>query len=190
MKNVLYLSFALLLACLLIECKDKTASFNPGPGDTRITGTWQLAERYFLKDSVKSVLTVNLVTRRDTISTVVGNQIVKRDTLITQNDTVFIRRDTSFYTIQRYPTRPPQTLTFGSDGSLSASGTEMTYYNPIKYFRVDTTYPDSLSINFFINTNGATVPFKQRLVVQQDMLMLLTNCNQAAPCYSKFVRAK
>jgi hypothetical protein len=189
-KKAFYLSLTLLLASLLIECKDTTASFSPGPGDPRITGTWQLVERYFSKDSTKSVLTIVPVSRHDTILVTVGNQVVKRDTLIPGIDTVFVRRDTSFYSTQRYPATPPQTLTFGTDGKLTASGSQMTYYNPIRYFRVDNTYPDSLFINFFINTNQATVAFQQRLLVQQDVLMLLSNCNQATPCYSKFMRVQ
>lgn len=187
-KKTVYLSLALLLACLLIECKDTATSFSPGPGDSRVTGTWRLIERYYFKDSTKSVLTLNQVTRHDTVS--VGNPPVKKDSITNGIDTVFVRRDTSFYTTKQYATIPAQTLTFGTDGQLTPSGSEMTYYAPIKYYRVDTTYPDSLFVNFFINTNRATIPFKQRLVVQQDMLMLLTNCNQTLPCYSKFVRVK
>ncbi|MCX6213650.1 hypothetical protein [Spirosoma sp.] len=190
MRNVFYLSLTLLLACLLIDCKNNAASFSPGPGDPRLTGTWQLVERYFSKDSTKSILTVNLNVRHDTIQVTVGGQTVRKDTTITKLDTIFVRRDTSFYTTKRYPAVPPQTLTFGADGQLASSGTEMTYYRSIKYFRVDTTYPDSLFVNFFISTNGANTPFQQRFVVQQDMLMLLSNCNQAQPCYSKFVRVK
>ncbi|AKD57866.1 hypothetical protein [Spirosoma radiotolerans] len=190
MKKTLYLSLALLLASLLIDCKDTATSFSPGPGDSRITGTWRLVERYFSKDSVKSVLTEVLVTQHDTVSVTVGGQVIKKDSLITEKDTVFVKRDTSFYTTKYYTPTPAQTLTFGADGQLTHSGSEMTYYAPIKYYRVDATYPDSLFINFFINTNRATIPFQQRMVVQQDMLMLLTNCNQAQPCYSKFVRVK
>ncbi|SOD97127.1 hypothetical protein [Spirosoma fluviale] len=190
MRKVFYLSLTLLLACLLIDCKDKTANFSPGPGDPRITGTWRLVERYFSKDSIKSILTVNLNVRHDTILVTVGGQTVWKDTTITKLDTIFVRRDTSFYKTQLYPAVPPQTLTFGADGQVSSNGNEMTYYRSIKNFRVDATYPDSLFVNFFISTNGATIPVPQRLVVQQDMLMLLSNCNQLQPCYSKFVRVK
>ena len=188
MKKIVYLPLILLLASLLIKCKDTNASFSPGPGDSRITGTWQLVERYFSKDSSKSILTENLSTRHDTILVTIGNQVVKKDTAITVKDTVFIRRDTSFFTTQRYPVNPPQTLTFTDDGKLVANGPEMTYYYPIKYFRVDATYPDSLFIDFFITTNRANVPVRQRLSVQQDMLTLLPNCEGG--CYSKFVRVK
>ena len=190
MKNTVYLSLILLLACLLIDCKDTTTSFSPGPGDSRVTGTWRLVERYYSKDSVKSILTEVLVSRRDCVLVTVGGQLIKKDSLITEKDTVFVKRDTSFYTTKYYATTPAQTLTFGTDGQLTPSGSEMTYYAPIKYYRVDATYPDSLFVNFFINTNRATIPFRQRLLVQQDMLMLLTNCNQTLPCYSKFVRVK
>jgi hypothetical protein len=120
----------------------------------------------------------------------VGGQPIMKDTVITVKDTVFVKRDTSFYTTKYYTPTSAQTLTFGADGQLTHSGSEMTYYAPIKYYRVDATYPDSLFIDFFINTNRATTLFQQRMVVQQDMLMLLTNCNQAQPCYSKFVRVK
>lgn len=190
MKKTVYLSLALLLASLLIECKDTATSFSPGPGDSRITGTWQLVERYFLKDSVNSVLTEVLVSRRDSVLVTVGGQVIKKDSLITEKDTVFVKRDTSFYTTKQYPPTPTQTLTFGTDGQLTPGGSEMTYYAPIKYYRVDATYPDSLFINFFVNTNRTTIAFRQRMLVQQDMLMLLTNCNQTQPCYSKFVRVK
>ncbi len=188
MKKTVYLSLALLLASLLIKCKDTNAGFSPGPGDSRITGTWQLVERHFSKDSAKSVLTVNLSTRHDSVLVTIGNQVVKKDTVITKKDTVFVRRDTSFFTTQRYPLNPLQTLTFNDDGKLVASGPEMTYYNPIKYFRVDTTYPDSLFIDFYITTNRATVPVRQRLSIQPGMMTLLPNC--AGGCYSKFVRVK
>lgn len=187
-KKIVYLSLSLLLASLLIDCKDTATNFSPGPGDSRVTGTWQLVERYYLKDSTKSVLTKVVVTRDTSI--LVGNPPVKKDTVINGIDTVFVRRDTSFYTTKRYATAPAQTLTFGTDGQLTPNGSEMTYYTSTKYYRVDTTYPDSLFINFFINTNRATIPVRQRLVVQQDVLMLLTNCNQTLPCYSKFVRVK
>lgn len=187
-KKTVYLSLTLLLSSLLIDCKDTATRFAPGPGDSRITGTWQLVERYYLKDSTKSVLTINQVTRHDSV--LVGNPPVKKDSVINGVDTIFVRRDTSFYTTKRYPAVPAQTLTFGTDGQLTPSGSEMTYYTSIKYYRVDTTYPDSLFVNFFINTNGATISSRQRLVIQQDVLTLLTNCNQTLPCYSKFVRVK
>lgn len=190
MKKTVYLSLALLLASLLIECKDTATSFSPGPGDSRITGTWQLVERYFLKDSVNSVLTEVLVPRDTSILVTVGGQPIVKDTVIMVKGIVFVKRDTSFYTTKQYTPTPAQTLTFSTDGQLSPSGSEMTYYAPIKYYRVDATYPDSLFINFFINTNRTTIAFRQRMLVQQDMLMLLTNCNQTQPCYSKFVRVK
>ncbi|MFD2938150.1 hypothetical protein [Spirosoma flavum] len=188
MKKAFYISLTLLLASLLIKCKDTNNGFSPGPGDPRITGTWQLVERYFSKDSANSVLTVNLVTRQDSILVTVGNQVVKRDTLITTYDTIYVRRDTSFYTTKRYASIPPQTLTFDADGKLTASGSEMTYYNPIKYFLVDKTYPDSLFIDFFISTNRANVPVQQGLEFRLDTLMLEPRCDQK--CYSKFVRVR
>jgi hypothetical protein len=139
-------------------CKDAKQVFLPGPGDPRIVGTWRLYERRFPKDSTYSV-------RRDTILTT---------------------RDTSYYVTKRYLAIPPQTLTFQSDGGLSASGTEMTYYYPIRHFRLDSTFQDSLGVNLYINTNQANVTLRQRVVFLDDTLVLKQRCDQ--PCYLKLVR--
>ncbi|GAB2571356.1 hypothetical protein [Spirosoma areae] len=171
-----------------MECADKTTGFSPGAGDMRITGVWQLVERGFVRDSIKSVPTETFITRRDSVKVQVGGQTILKDTLITERVIVNIRRDTSFYRTQRYPASPPQTLAFETDGKLIANGPEMTYYSSIKHYRVDTTYPDSLGINFFIGTNGATVAFRQGLAFRRDTLLLLPRCEQK--CYSKFVRVK
>jgi len=141
-------------------CKDANQGFSPGPGDARIVGTWRLYERRFPRDSTYSV-------RRDTITTT---------------------RDTSYYVTKRYPATPPQTLTFQPDGSLSASGTEMTYYYPIRHFRVDSTLQDSLGVNLYINTNHATIPLRQQVAFLNDTLMLKQRCDQ--PCYLKFLRVR
>ncbi len=188
MKNVVYLSLTLFLASLLITCKDRTANFSPGEADSRIAGTWQLVERRFQKDSVQIIDKDTIITRRDTSTVLVGGVPVKRDTLISTRQVTRTTRNLTIDTVQRYPSTPLQTLTFDTDGKLTARGNQMTYYNPIRYFRVDKTYPDSLFVDFFISTNGATVPFRQGLDVQPDVLMLKPNCER--PCYSKFVRVK
>lgn len=142
----------------------------------RLAGTWQLYERRFPKDS-----SYTLRVKRDSLAIV-------RDTSKIKSDSLYIRRDTSFYTNKRYSAAPPQTLTFSADGSLSGSGTEMTYYAPIKNYLVDKTYPDSLSVNFYISTNRARVAFQQGLEFRQDTLVLLPHCDQ--PCYSKLLRVR
>lgn len=151
--------FVLVLIGIILGCKDTGLTFSPGAGDPRMVGTWRLVERRFPRDSSYSV----------------------------KVDTITIRRDTSFYATKRYPATPTQTLIFGSDGSLNASGSEMTYYYPVKYFRVDSTY-EGLGVNLFISTNRANVPFRQNLEFRRDTLLLLPRCEQ--PCYLKLVRVK
>jgi hypothetical protein len=156
----LFLSLFLAIAWVASACKDANQNFSPGPGDPRIVGTWRLYERRFPKDSIYTV-------RRDTITST---------------------RDTSYYVTKRYSAIPPQTLTFQSDGSLSASGTEMTYYYPIRHFRVDSTFQDSLGVNLYINTNQANVSLRQRIVFLNDTLVLKQRCDQ--PCYLKLVQMR
>lgn len=145
-------------------CKDADQAFSPGAGDPRIVGTWRLTERRFPKDSTYSI----------------------------RRDSTVIIRDTSYYVTRRYPVAPPQTLTFGSDGKLSANGSEMTYYYPIRYFRVDSTVRDTLglSLNLYITTNRANVPFRQRVAFLQDTLALYQGCPGKEPCYLKFLRVR
>ncbi|MBD2703623.1 hypothetical protein IC229_23465 [Spirosoma sp. BT702] len=199
MKKVFYLSLTLFIVTLLASCKETAPVFSPGESDPRITGTWQLIERRFSKDSTYSFQTINTITRSpaDTTVKVIGGSgtTVKWDTVVTngvttytRRDTLYVRRDTSYYTTRRYPTSQPQTLTFDASGQLSASGPEMTYYNPIKYYRIDKTFPDSLSIDFFIYTNRANVPFRQGLAFRKDTLVLQPQCEQR--CYSKFIRVR
>lgn len=166
----------LILAGLFSECKNNTVEFSPGAGDPRITGTWQLYERRFSKDSIYTIRV-----KRDSLAIV-------RDTSKVKSDSIYIRRDTSFFTTKRYLSAPPQTLTFDTDGKLAGSGPEMTYYGPIKYYRVNKTYPDSLFVDFFISTNRANVPFQQGLEFRKDTLVLKPRCDQ--PCYSKLLRVR
>ena len=160
--RILQSCLLLILTAFLAGCKSTNQEFSPGAGDSRIVGTWQLLERRFPRDSVYTV----------------------------RQDTTISTRDTSFYVTKRYPTIPPQTLTFSSDGKLSASGTELTYYYPIRYFRVDSTLRDSLGVklgvNLYITTNRANVPFQQRVEFLRDTLVLKQQCEQ--PCYLKFLR--
>jgi hypothetical protein len=182
-----FLTFlGLLLTTVLLECKDPIRNFSAGPGDSQIIGTWQMIERHYPKDSSKSILTVNRTTRRDSVLLVIGGQSIKKDTLITVVDTVYIRRDTTFYKTQYYSNIPSQTLSFDSEGKLKSNGNETTYYRPYTYYRVDRTYPDSLLIDLFIQTNGANYAVRQGLDFKLDTLVIKHRCEQ--PCYSKFLR--
>jgi len=192
-KNcILFLGFVLLQTGLL-ACKEPAPTYPTGTGDARIIGTWQLAERRFPKDSSFSVLTTTPSLRRDTSTVIINGQPVKRDTTITRIDTIFVRRDTSFYTTKRYSVAQPQTLTFNTDGSLEASGSEMTYYYPIRAFRVDSledvnTGNASLGVSLFLTTNRASVSFRQGVQFGRDTLTLNPRCEQ--PCYLKLVRVR
>ncbi|MFD2572362.1 hypothetical protein ACFSUS_17110 [Spirosoma soli] len=158
-----YIGFLSLIG-LVINCKDSRPEFSPGAGDRRIVGTWQLVERRFIKDSSYSITV----------------------------DTIKTTRDTSFYSLKRYSPAQPQTLSFGADGNLVAAGTEMTYYNSIRHFRVDSSFY-GLSLSLYISTNGANVPFRQGVAFRQDTLVLLPQCYQDS-CnqgyYLKLVRAR
>ena len=188
MKNVFYLSFGLFLASLLINCKDTTSGFSPGAGDPRITGTWRLVERRFQKDSVQIIDRDTTIIRRDTGTIYRDGKPIKFDTLNKSKTTYRTSRNLTIDTTQQYSASPPQTITFDTDGKLSVNGSQMTYYTATKYYRVDATYPDSLFLNLFINTNRANVALKQGLKIQGDILTLLPFCER--PCYSKFARVK
>lgn len=181
MKNCIVLIAFAFLQLSLLACKEPAPTYPTGPGDARITGTWQLVARRFQKDSSFSVLDITRTPLRDSV------------TIITRLDTIFVRRDTSFYTTKRYLANLPQTLTFGSDGLLTASGSEMTYYYPIKAFRVDsledvTTGNAFLGVSLFLTTNRATVSFRQGVRFGRDTLTLLPRCEQE--CYLKFIRVR
>ena len=107
-------------------------------------------------------------------------------------DTLVQTRDTLFYATQRYSGRTPQTLRLNADGTLSAEGTEMTYYAPIRYFRLDSTFY-GLGLNLFITTNGATRSFRQTIEFRRDTLLVLPQCAQGS-CdrnyYLKFLRVR
>jgi hypothetical protein len=157
----IFLRTAILLGLVisLTCCKDPSMSFSTGAADSRIAGSWRLIERRYPKDSI--------------ISYVI-------------NDTTILRRDTSFYTTRRYPATPLQTLTFNTDGTLSANGSEMTYYYSIRHFNIDATYPDSLALRLYINTNQANIPFRQHIAFRQDTLLILPGCE--GYCFLKFLR--
>lgn len=160
---LIFLRVAVLLGLVmgLTYCKDPSMSFSTGAADARIAGSWRLIERRFPKDSI--------------ISYVI-------------NDTTTLRRDTSFYVTRRYPATPLQTLTFNTDGTLSASGSEMSYYYPIRHFSIDATYPDSLSLRLYINTNQANIFFRQPIAFRQDTLLITPNCE--GYCFLKFLRVR
>jgi hypothetical protein len=188
-KKVLYLSLSLLLTTLLIECKE-TNEFSPGASDARITGTWRLVERRYPVDSAYYLIDSVFVKGAYVVDSTFTNGHYVKDTVFVndhyQRDSVKVSK--SVDSVRTYSANPAQTLTFSADGKLSANGAEMSYYYPIKYFRVDSTSSDSLGINLFITTNRATVPFRQGVSFQGDILMLLPRCER--PCYSKFIRVK
>ena len=189
MKKVLYLSLSLLLVTLLIACKE-TNNFSPGASDSRITGTWRIVERRYPvnKDSLL-IDSVFVQQHYEIDSTFKNGQYVKDSVLVKdgyRKDTLKITK--SVDSTRLYSASQPQTLTFEADGKLSANGSEMSYYFPIKYFRVDTTYPDSLFLSLYVTTNRANVFFQQGLKFKADTLLLLPRCERL--CYSKFVRVK
>jgi len=151
-----FLIFLLSLG-MLLGCNSPEA-ISTGPTDGRVAGTWRLVERRYLKDSLYTV----------------------------KIDTIVQTRDTSYLTVRRYAATPAQTLTFASDGTLSASGSEMSYYFPMHSFRVDTSYPDSLFMNFYITSNRATTFSRQQLRFRNDT-MLFVPSNEA---YSKFLKVR
>lgn len=178
MKRItLFLSIYLALIGLLSNCKDTYQDFSPGAGDPRLVGTWQLAERRFPKDSTISTININY----DII--IVGKQQIKiaRDSTVTT-------RDTSFYATRFYSNALRQTLSFSADGKLTAEGSEMSYYNPIKFYRVDSTYQEGLGVNLYINTNRANQYFRQGVAFEGEMLVLKPKCE--GNCYLKFSRVR
>ena len=195
MKNVLYASIFLLLASLLIDCKDNSPGFSPGSADPRIVGTWRLVERRFPVDSVYLRIDSFFVKGSTKIDSMLVNGQYRRDTIITKDRFVkdTVRATKSIDTTRRYAATPPQLITFAADGKLSANGTEMTYYYPFGFFRVDSAGLDGvreLGINLYITTNGATVPSRQGVAFGRDTLTFLPRCEPLRPCYSKFVRAR
>ena len=190
MKKLVYLSVALLLAGILVRCQDNTAGFSPGVSDPRIIGTWRLVERLYQSDSAYYRIDSVFVKGGYKVDSALINGVYIRDSVFVKDRYVkdSIRVTKTIDTTQRYSTFSPQTITFSSDGKLSASGSEMTYYAPIKYFRVDSTSQDSLGINLYITTNRATVPFRQGVAFRADTLLLLPRCERY--CYSLFVRTR
>lgn len=187
MKKLYGIAFVLVIIGVVSACKEAEPGFSPGAVDSRITGTWRLVERRFQKDSAFSVLTTTTRQRRDSVLVTINGQTVRKDTVINYTDTIFVRRDTSFYTTRRYPALPPQTLTFDPDGKVLAEGSEMTYFYPIRYFRVDSTF-EGLGVNLYIYTNRANVSFRQGVAFQRDTLTLLPRCDQL--CYLKLTRVR
>lgn len=194
-KYVLSLSAFFLLVGFLTSCKDTYQSYSPGPGDRRITGTWQLAERRFPTDSVYYAIDSVLVAkyyRKDSVF-VAGKYVRTDSTLVPDHyEKDSIKTAKTVAMIKRYPATPPQTLTFGPDGTLTATGSDLSYYFPIKYFRIDSTYRDSLGYNqyvsLFINTNRANQYFQQAVEFKKDSLKLKPGC--AIGCYLTFYRVK
>lgn len=175
----LFLSISICLLCigLLTDCNDSKYAFSPGAGDPRITGTWQLYERQFPKDST-------LYTKNYSYQVVV---VDKRNVRVVRDSTL-TSRDTSFYARRRYRANPAQTLSFGTDGTLTASGDEMTYYTSTKHFRVDSTQQDGLGVSLYVNTNGANQYFRQGVSFQRDTLLLKPKCE--GNCYLKLYRVR
>lgn len=183
-KKVFSLAVSLFLVTLFMTCKETSTEFSPGAGDTRITGTWQLVERKFPVNVDSMLIDSFLVKAHYEIDSVTKDSVYRQDYY--KKSVVKLTR--SVDSTVHYPGAPPQTLTFGTDGKLSANGSDMSYYYPIHYFRVDSTIQDGLGVNLYINTNRATVPFRISLRFQGDNLFLQPRCERS--CYSKFVRAK
>lgn len=190
MKKLVYLSIALLLAGILIRCQDKTAEFAPGASDPRIIGTWRLMERLYQSDSAYYRIDSVFVKGGYKVDSAIVNGVYKKDSIFVKDRYVkdSIRITKTIDVTRKYPATSPQTITFSSDGKLSVNGSEMTYYAPIRYFRVDSTSQDSLGINLYITTNRATVPFRQGVAFRADTLLLLPRCERY--CYSMFLRTR
>ncbi|QHV95509.1 hypothetical protein [Spirosoma endbachense] len=176
-KFFLSFSVCLLVVGFLADCKDPYQDFSPGAGDPRITGTWQLYERQFPKDSL-------LYTRNYTYGVII---VDKREVKVVRDSTL-TSRDTLFFARRRYGAVPAQTLTFAPDGKLTASGDEMSYYNPIKLYDVDSTEQDGLGVKLYVNTNRANQYFRQGVLFKQDTLLLRPKCD--GDCYLKFFRVR
>ncbi|WP_338874186.1 hypothetical protein WBJ53_01005 [Spirosoma sp. SC4-14] len=176
-KYILSIISCFVLIGFLADCQDAYKDFSPGAGDPRIVGTWQLIERRYPADSMLYTLNINYST------VIVGQREVKviRDTTISS-------RDTSFYATRVYAPTIPQTLSFEADGKLTATGDQMTYYNPIKYYKVDSTYQDGLGVNLYISTNRANQYFRQGVAFGRDTLLLQPRCEDN--CYLKLVRVR
>ncbi len=190
MKKIVYLSVALLLAGMLTQCQDNTAEFTPGASDPRIIGTWRLVERLYQSDSAYYRIDSVFVKGGYKVDSALINGIYVRDSVFVKDRYVrdSIRITKTIDVNRKYPVTPAQTITFAADGKLSANGSEMTYYAPIRYFRVDSTSQDSLGVNLYITTNRATVPFRQGVAFRADTLLLLPRCERA--CYSQFLRVR
>jgi hypothetical protein len=189
-KKIVYLTVALLLAGILIRCQDNTAEFSPGASDPRIIGTWRLVERLYQSDSAYYRIDSVFVKGGYKIDSAIVNGVYIKDSVFVKDRYVkdSIRITKTIDVTRKYSVAYPQTITFAPDGKLSANGSEMTYYAPIKYFRVDSTSRDSLGVNLYITTNRATVPFRQGVAFRADTLLLLPRCERA--CYSRFLRVR
>jgi len=176
-KHILSFFTCLWLIGFLADCKDAYKDFAPGAGDPRIVGTWQLVERRYPTDSTLYTLNINYST------VVIGQRVVR-----VVRDTTVSSRDTAFYATRVYAPTVPQTLSFEADGKLTATGDEMTYYSPIKYYKVDSTYQDGLGVNLYISTNRANQYFRQGVVFGRDSLLLKPKCDDN--CYLKFFRVR
>lgn len=82
-----------------------------------------------------------------------------------------VYNDTTYVPVT-IPATPPQTLTFGPEGSVTSNGKETEYYRSSKYYKVDSTF-GGLKIGFI---TGSIYPaFYQGLRLKGDTLVL-------APC--------
>lgn len=107
-----------------------------------------------------------------------------------RTDSTFTR-DTTYRFVRRYNAVPPQTLTFGADGSVRASGTAMTYYFPVRYYRVDSSFLCNAyysNVHFYILTNRSFSGPQQRLTIRGDTLLLNAQCDSVT--YLKLLRVR
>ncbi|GAB3980664.1 hypothetical protein GCM10028806_48710 [Spirosoma terrae] len=196
MKRIaLFLSICLGIIGLLTDCKDTSQEFSPGAGDQRLVGTWQLAERRFPADSVSEDKSYNygfIIVDKQQVKITLDSTVTRRywpidNTLYYQieagNTLIFDKKKELLEVVQGQ-----QTLSFSADGKLTAEGNEMSYYNPIKYYRVDSTYQEGLGVNLYISTNRANQYFRQGIAFDGDMLVLKPKCE--GNCYLKFSRVR
>ncbi len=91
----------------------------------------------------------------------------------------------SSYTVQAIEATEPQTLTFESDGKMSSTGEETSYYRSSQAYRVDSTRR-GWQIGFL--PGSVYAPFYQNFLLKSDSLTLLPCPNRE--CDLIFVKSR